>query len=103
MPYISATAEIMYAPFDLRFAGMASSHHSTQSALQLIEQLHPGVLIIQFRQLAHNLAAALILQRWHHHLNRHNLVAALASIRRALHAALPHAQFLPALRARRNL
>src|SRR5258708_7464609 len=108
----------MYAPLDFRFAAMEflESDYVNSYAwcptlvlipcslvpafLQLVKQRHPGVLIIQLRQLTHDLAASFILQVWNHHLDRHNLVAALSGMRRALHASFAQTQFLPALRAR---
>src|SRR5277367_3936965 len=50
MPYISATAEIMYAPFDLRFVGMEwrrlrdHFYFTSVDAQQLADRLH-GLII----------------------------------------------------------
>src|SRR5271157_1238533 len=71
--------------------------------LQLVKQRLPRVLVVQLGQLAHDLAAALVVEVRHRHFDSHNLVAALLGPLRVLHAALPHAQLLPALRAGRNL
>src|ERR1700733_5056239 len=111
MSYISATAEIMYAPLDLRFAVMAVAQSLSSSRqastkirvdLKLVEKCHPRVLVIQPGKLPHDLLAALIVQLRNHHFNGNNLIAALPRNPSVFHASFPHPQFLPALRSRRN-
>src|ERR1035441_9208486 len=95
----------MYAPFDLRFAAIVVPESAyinrlapcagvCRLTLQLIEERRPRVLVVQLGQLAHDLAAALVLELRHRDLDGHNLVAALAGVLGALHAPLPHAQLL---------
>src|SRR5579872_407215 len=106
MPYISATAEIMYAPLDLRFVAIASSPDYLKllsPVLQVIEERDARILIVELRQFAHDLLATLVLQMRDHHGDSHDLVAALAGVRGTLHAAIAHAQLLAALGSRRNL
>src|SRR5580698_3325358 len=100
---MSATAEIMYTPLDLRFAAIGYRHQLTVylaiGSLHLVEQRHPRILVVQPRQFPHDLAAALVLQMRHHHFDRDNLVTPLARMRSTFHTALAHAQLLTALRA----
>ncbi len=62
-----------------------------------------GVLVVELGQLAHDLAAALVLQRGNDNLDGNDLVAALARLLRVFHAAIPHPELLAALRAGGNL
>jgi len=73
------------------FEELSSHVKSNPAALDLFKQCCARVLAVQFGQFAHDLATALILQHRHHHLDGHDLVAALVGPLRVLHAPLPHA------------
>src|ERR1700744_3291459 len=115
----------MYAPLDFRFAVMIlcstlpedclASQPQSWSRLAScnsedfllwsnhsypVEQRDPRILVIQLGKLPHDLAAALIVQLRHHHLNRYNLIAPLARCGGVLDASLAHAELLSALRSR---
>ncbi len=101
----------MYAPLDLRFVAMVDFRRQSiyslvalqRTAYNLSNSVSRGSSGVQLGQFAHDFAAALVLQMRHDDLDGHDLIAALAGMRRAFDAALAHAQFLPALRAGRNL
>src|ERR1700722_2205203 len=71
--YISATAEIMYAPFDLRFVGIFRSRASASYAG---ESRLSGIFWIQLGKLTQDLFRTLISKWGNHHLYGDNLVAA---------------------------
>src|SRR6478752_10284748 len=68
-----------------------------------VPQLGPRVFRIEFLQLLPQLARAYVMRGRGQQLDLHDLIAALAVVRRRRDAFFAQPQLLPALRARRNL
>src|SRR3954471_14693885 len=91
MPYISATAEIMYAPCFFRLA-----------TANLFPQFLAWVFGLDLLQLLPELARFQVARRRHHDLHFHDLVAAFRFVRRGGDTFVPEAQFLSGWSSRRN-
>lgn len=77
-------ARIAHCATPIALCRTAIAHRSRcrRARSEILEQLNPRILVIQFSEFAHNFTASLVVQLRHHHINSNDLIAALAGYRR---------------------
>src|SRR5436309_13482614 len=98
MPYISATAEIMYAPLDL----LLVIDLPAQRFSNVFPEVGARILRIQAGKFAQNFFGALIPRHGDIHLYLDDLIAACALFGSRRHAFFPQAKLLTGLCPRRD-